>query len=154
VAIIDRLRESTTAMERYVDVRGGAHGMHRTDLHALGHMVNAARRDEHLTPGELASALSLSSPATSALLSRLEQAGHIRRTHSTSDRRRVSFEMTDEARSIGGAVFAPLAKSIAEVVTALDPPEQCSQMSIRTADSMRTLSTHHERSSELPKPLL
>lgn len=124
LAIIDRLRDFTTAMEHYVDVRGGAHGMHRTDLHALGHIMNAAGRDEELTPGKLAAALSLSSPATSALLTRLEQAGHVRRVHRASDRRSVSVEMTDEARSVGRAVFAPLASSIADVITALDPAEQ------------------------------
>jgi DNA-binding MarR family transcriptional regulator len=124
MAIIDRLRDFTTAMEHYVEVRGAAHGMHRTDLHALGHIMNAARRDEDLTPGRLAAALSLSSPATSALLARLEEAGHVRRTHNTSDRRRVSVEMTDEARAVGRAVFAPLGSSIAQVVESLDADEQ------------------------------
>ncbi len=124
MAILDRLRDFTTAMERYVEVRGGAHGMHRTDLHALGHIMNAARRDEDLTPGRLAAALSLSSPATSALLARLEEAGQVRRTHNTSDRRRVSVEMTDEARAVGRAVFAPLGGSIAQVVESLDADEQ------------------------------
>jgi DNA-binding MarR family transcriptional regulator len=147
MAIIDRLRDFTTAMEHYVEVRGAAHGMHRTDLHALGHIMNAARRDEDLTPGRLAAALSLSSPATSALLARLEEAGHVRRTHNTSDRRRVSVEMTDEARAVGRAVFAPLGSSIAQVVESLDADEQ--DTVLRFLDGIVEATS---RTTDLPAP--
>jgi DNA-binding MarR family transcriptional regulator len=123
-AIIDLLRAFSAAMERYIEVHGAAHGLHRTDLYALGHVMEAAREGRQLTPGELADALNLSSPATSALLARLEGVGHVRRSHSTTDRRRVSVEMTDEAMSVGRAIFMPLADDIAKVVSALSVSEQ------------------------------
>lgn len=123
-AIIDLLRAFSTAMERYIGVHGAAHGLHRTDLYALAHVMDAARDGRQLTPGELADALNLSSPATSALLSRLEGAGHVRRSHSTTDRRRVSVEITEDAMGVGRAIFMPLADDIAKVVTGLSVSEQ------------------------------
>lgn len=123
-AIIDALRAFTTAMDRYIDVHGGAVGMHRTDLVALAHVMDAGRRGDHLTPTELASALNLSPPATSALLSRLESVGHVRRTHASSDRRRVSIEMTDVARGVGRQVFGPLAGEMAAAIDTYSPQQR------------------------------
>ena len=123
-AIVDALRAFTTAMDRYIDVHGGAVGMHRTDLVALAHVMDAGRRGDHLTPTELASALNLSPPATSALLGRLESVGHVRRTHASSDRRRVSIEMTDVARGVGRQVFGPLAGEMAAAIDAYSPQER------------------------------
>lgn len=132
-AIIEQLRAFTTTMDRYVDVRGGAHGLHRTDLHALAHVMDAARSGEQLTPGGLAHALHLSSPATSALLARLESVGHVRRTHAESDRRRVSVTMTEEAMHVGRAIFGPLGVAIGTVVAAFGPGEQETVLRFLTA---------------------
>jgi DNA-binding MarR family transcriptional regulator len=123
-AIIDALRAFTTSMDRYIDVHGGAVGMHRTDLVALAHVMDAGRRGDHLTPTELSAALNLSPPATSALLSRLESVGHVRRTHASSDRRRVSVEMTDVAQGVGRRVFGPLAAEMAGAIEAYTPQER------------------------------
>jgi DNA-binding MarR family transcriptional regulator len=123
-AIIARLRAFTTAMDRYVDVHGGRHGLHRTDLNALAHVMDASQRGSELTPGELASALNLSPPATSALLTRLESVGHVRRSHSPTDRRRVAIEMTDEARGVGREVFAPIGSAVRDVIDELAPDER------------------------------
>jgi DNA-binding MarR family transcriptional regulator len=123
-AIIERLREFTTAMDHYIDAHGGRHGLHRTDLNALGHVMDASRRGEDLGPGELAAALNLSAPATSALLARLEGVGHVQRRHSATDRRRVSIQMTDEAMQVGREVFAPIGGAIRDVVTGFTPSER------------------------------
>lgn len=123
-AIIDALRAFTTAMDRYIDVHGGAVGMHRTDLVALGHVMDAGRHGDHLTPTELAEALNLSAPATSALLTRLEGVGHVQRTHASSDRRRVSIEMTEDARAVGRQVFGPLAGEMQAAIGSYTRPEQ------------------------------
>lgn len=123
-AIIDALRAFTTAMDRYIDVHGGAVGMHRTDLVALGHVMEAGRAGDHLTPSQLASALNLSAPATSALLTRLEGVGHVQRTHASSDRRRVSIEMTQDAMAVGRQVFGPLAGEMQAAIGAYSRAEQ------------------------------
>lgn len=123
-AIIDLLRAFTTSMNRYVEVRGTAAGMHRTDLHALAHVMDAARAGREITPSELADAVNLSSPATSALLSRLEAAGHVQRSHSASDRRRVTVHISEEAMDVGRTVFMPLALAIAGAIEKLSPAER------------------------------
>jgi DNA-binding MarR family transcriptional regulator len=122
--IVDALRAFTTAMDRYIDVHSGAVGMHRTDLIALAHVMDAGRHGDHLTPSQLASALNLSAPATSALLGRLEAAGHVQRTHASSDRRRVSIEMTDDAMAVGRQVFGPLAVEMAAAIGTYGPQER------------------------------
>jgi DNA-binding MarR family transcriptional regulator len=122
-AIIGELRAFATALDRYIDAHGGRHGLHRTDLNALGHVMDAGRRGRALTPGELATALNLSAPATSALLARLEAVGHVRRSHSATDRRRVSIELTDEARGVGREVFSPIGAAVREVIARYDAQE-------------------------------
>jgi DNA-binding MarR family transcriptional regulator len=123
-AIVDALRAFTTAMDRYIDVHGGTVGMHRTDLVALAHVMDASRRGAQMTPTELSSALNLSPPATSALLTRLEAVGHVRRTHASSDRRRVSIEMTNEAIGVGRQVFGPLAEAMRAAIAGSTRQEQ------------------------------
>ena len=122
--IIDLLRDFTTVMDRYIGVHGGAQGLHRTDLHALAAVLDASREGRALAPGELSGALGLSPPATSALLRRLETVGHVRRTHSTSDRRRISIEMTDEAMGVAGQVFGPIAGALRAAIARYSPEEQ------------------------------
>ncbi len=124
MAIIDRLRAFSGAMDHYLHVRGGAHGLHRTDLVALGHVLDATRGGRALTPGELAAALNLSSPATSALLARLESVGHVQRSHSTTDRRKVSVEMTDGAMAVAGAVFSPIGATMISAIDAYSAQEK------------------------------
>lgn len=114
--IVDALRSFTAEMDRYIDTRGGAAGLHRTDLNALAHVLDARRAGGEMSPGELAHALGLSPPATSALLRRLESVGHVRRTHSKVDRRRVSVEMTDDAMGVALEIFGPIAATMRETI--------------------------------------
>ncbi|GAB4071808.1 hypothetical protein GCM10028777_41150 [Angustibacter speluncae] len=107
-ALVDALRDYVVETDAYVDDRGGAVGLHRSDLNALTHVHRAAQSGESLTPGALAQLLRLSPPATSALLGRLEQVGHVHRTHSPTDRRRVQIEMTEQASGVASQVFTPL----------------------------------------------
>ncbi|GAB3677451.1 MarR family winged helix-turn-helix transcriptional regulator [Angustibacter aerolatus] len=123
-AIVAALQALTVAVDRYADVRGGAHGLHRTDLYALAHVMQAGRRGEDLTPGALSASLNLSSPATSALLGRLERAGHVRREHDTADRRRVAVVMTDSAMDAGRAVFGPLGDAMRGVLATMPAADQ------------------------------
>ncbi len=122
--IIDALRAFTTEMDRYIHTRGGAAGMHRTDLNALAHVLDARRCGGEMSPGELAHALRLSPPATSAMLRRLESLGHVRRTHSQVDRRRVSVEMTDDAMGVAAGIFGPIAATMRETIASYSVAER------------------------------
>jgi DNA-binding MarR family transcriptional regulator len=110
------LQQFTTETDRYVDVAGERDNLYRTDLHALSIMMGAARAGVTVTPGMLREELNLSSPATTALVDRLDSAGHVTRRRSDVDRRQVHLELTDHARATGALLFAPLARHISGVL--------------------------------------
>ena len=106
--LIDLLRRFNVEADRFVEVFARAHGLHRTDMNAIAHIWRAAEDAEPLTPGELARRLSLSPAATTALLVRLEQKGHVERRPDSADRRRTHLHIQPKARVLAGEFFAPL----------------------------------------------
>ncbi|GAB3467811.1 MarR family winged helix-turn-helix transcriptional regulator [Actinophytocola sediminis] len=106
--LVRKLRQLTVELDRFIEVLSLTHGMHRTDLTAVALIVDAG---QPLSPGELAHALHLSASATTALLDRLESAGHVRRERSTTDRRRIELRVNPEAREFRRA-FAPLGREL------------------------------------------
>ncbi|MFD3456579.1 MarR family winged helix-turn-helix transcriptional regulator [Streptomyces sp. NPDC058691] len=62
-------------------------------LHAL------AGRGGRAAPSELAADLGLAPASVTGRVDGLERRGHVRRTHSTTDRRRIDVELTDEGRA-------------------------------------------------------
>lgn len=115
------MREFSVQTDRYVERVASLHGLHRTDLNALGLLVRPG--DDHLTPGKLGEALNLSSPATTALLDRLERNGHVNRQRSEIDRRQVQLAMTDHARVVGRTLFSPLAAHLGAALADYTPAE-------------------------------
>ncbi|MBG6179567.1 MarR family winged helix-turn-helix transcriptional regulator [Arthrobacter sp. CAN_A1] len=118
------LQQFTVETDRYVDAVSARDSLYRTDLNALGVMMGAARAGATVTPGMLRSELHLSSPATTALVDRLNNAGHVKRTRSDVDRRQVHLEMTDKAMETGGKLFAPLAQHISGALKNFSTEEQ------------------------------
>ncbi|WP_405742970.1 MarR family winged helix-turn-helix transcriptional regulator [Streptomyces sp. NBC_00028] len=82
--------------------------MHPTDVRALIALMDAARAREEMTAGRLGAALGLNSAGTTALVDRLERAGHVRRVRGERDRRKVVIEVSEEAVELGRAFFGPL----------------------------------------------
>lgn len=60
------------------------------------------------TPGEIATALGLSSGAVTTLLDRLERGGYVARRRDADDRRRVFVEPTANARRLARELYGPL----------------------------------------------
>jgi DNA-binding MarR family transcriptional regulator len=110
------LQQFTVETDRYVDTISTRDSLHRTDLNALGIMMGAARAGTTVTPGMLRQALNLSSPATTALIDRLDEAGHVRRSRSSVDRRQVHLEMTEKALATGSELFTPLAREVEQAL--------------------------------------
>ncbi|WP_340681654.1 MarR family transcriptional regulator [Amycolatopsis coloradensis] len=108
------LRQLTVESDRFAEMFGESHGLHRTDLNALAVIMDAARMGDPMSPSRLASALHLSASATTAVLDRLERAGHLYRDRSATDRRKVELRMHDQARRIGAEFFQPLGERYAE----------------------------------------
>lgn len=80
-------------------------GIGRTDLRA----IEVVSRDGPRTAGDLASQLALTTGAVTALIDRMEKAGFLRRTRSTTDRRQVLVELTAQAKRREASIFGPLA---------------------------------------------
>ena len=94
--------------ERFAEL----HGLGRTDVRAMVAIMDAARRGEALTAGALGRAVDLSSASVTALVDRLERAGHVRRVRDPQDRRRVVLEMSESAMAAGGQFFGGLQRDL------------------------------------------
>jgi DNA-binding MarR family transcriptional regulator len=69
-------------------------GVHSSDAAALMQITAAEDRGAPLTQTQLAKRIGLTTPATSSLLNRLEDGGHIERHRSRADRRVVTLRST------------------------------------------------------------
>lgn len=88
------------------------HGLGRTDVRALVAIMDAARAGSALTAGGLGAAVDLSSASVTALVDRLERAGHVRRVRDPDDRRRIVLEMSDSAVAAGAEFFGGLQRDL------------------------------------------
>ncbi|QGG40622.1 MarR family winged helix-turn-helix transcriptional regulator [Aeromicrobium yanjiei] len=114
--LVRQLRMFTAEVERYVLEMSHVHAMHRTDLAAIGLVMDRGPT----SPKDISDGLGLSPSATSAMLDRLERAGHVRRERAETDRRSVRVEITDDALAVGGSMFGILAKHMRQVLGAHD----------------------------------
>lgn len=118
------LRQFSVETDRFAEVFSELHGMHRTDLNALVVIIDADHRNAPISPGLLAKALHLSASATTAVLDRLEAAGHIVRDRDPGDRRRVGLRPARQATELGGRFFRPLATELARTWTVFSAEER------------------------------
>jgi len=110
------LRRLTIELDAVGERFAGVHGLGRTDVRALVAIMDAARSGSALTAGGLGAAVDLSSASVTALVDRLERAGHVRRVRDAVDRRRVSLEMTDTAMAAGAAYFGGLQRDLVDAM--------------------------------------
>jgi DNA-binding MarR family transcriptional regulator len=92
-ALIDEVRRSQNATDRFDQAVADAIGLNRTDMRCL----DVLQREGPATAGRLAEATGLTSGAMTTALDRLERMGYARRTRDTADRRRVLVEITPQA---------------------------------------------------------
>ena len=121
--LIRQLQEFGQASERYVDAVSGHNHMHRTDMNALSAIMAHERAGHAPAPTEIGRELHLSSPATTALLDRLERSGHLSRGRHESDRRRVTLHLTEKAYADGRRMFAPLARMLMQTLESYSPDQ-------------------------------
>ncbi|GAA2782134.1 MarR family winged helix-turn-helix transcriptional regulator [Kitasatospora aburaviensis] len=104
-----------------------ASGLHATDVQALLAVMRAAPGPDGgpggITPGRLRDELALTSGAVTAVLDRLERAGHIRRTRDAADRRQVFVHYLPGAGRMAGEWFAPVARRTEAVRGEFTPAE-------------------------------
>lgn len=106
--LVRAMRTFAGELELYIGAASRGGHMHRTDLTGLAAVMDQQADGVTMTPGRLSESLGLSAPATSAMIDRLEAAGHLRRTPHPTDRRSTVLELTTRAWSTGGQMFARL----------------------------------------------
>ncbi|MGW0658593.1 MarR family transcriptional regulator [Streptodolium elevatio] len=114
------LRGITVELDRLGGRFAVENGLHPTDLRALIALLDVARAGVPATPGRLGAELGLNSAGTTALVDRLERAGHVRRVRDAADRRRVLLEVDDRAVALGQGFFGPLIDEVVSVVDQFD----------------------------------
>lgn len=95
-------------------------GLTLGDLTALDHLLAG----EPLGTGELAQRLGMRSPSATAVLDRLESAGHVRRAAHPTDRRRVVIEATDDGKARSERAVQPLIDELDRLAGSLREDEQ------------------------------
>ncbi len=106
-------------------------GLHATDVQALlaimrgpgGQGAQPGATPGAMTPGRLREELGVTSGAVTAVLDRLERAGHVHRTRDSADRRQVHVHYNPGASRIASAWFTPVAERT-DVVRADFTPQE------------------------------
>lgn len=137
------LRRLTVELDAVGQRFAEAHDLNRTDVRALVAIMDAARGGESLTAGRLGAAVDLSSASVTALLDRLERAGHIRRIRDAADRRRVVLQMSDSAMRAGAEHFGGLQRDLTAAMEAYSDEEL--QLVSRFLVDMTDVITRHSR---------
>jgi DNA-binding MarR family transcriptional regulator len=122
-ALVDALRRFSIESDRFVEIFSSAHGLHRTDMNALAYISAADEAGHPLSPGQLGAELNLSSPATTALLDRLERVGHVGRERDASDRRKVVVRTQEQGIRLAVEFFVPLGRALRQVMDSFDEDE-------------------------------
>ncbi len=100
-----------------------AHRISGTDVRAMGLLGEANRAGVLMTAGQLGHALGLSSPATSALIARLERGGHVTRSRDPEDRRRVLLSASPSAQRGSVEYFKPMGDAVSAALAGCDETE-------------------------------
>lgn len=121
--LVHRLRAISVELELSRAAFARVHGLHDTDVRALIHLLDADRAGVPATPGWLGAQLGLTSPSTTALIDRLESAGHVVRQRSAADRRKVEIHVSDQAVALGWEFFGPLLSGMVAAMRSFDAAE-------------------------------
>ncbi|MDP9817725.1 MarR family winged helix-turn-helix transcriptional regulator [Spirilliplanes yamanashiensis] len=121
--IIERMRWYVVQSEHVAHAFARRHGLHPTDMAALIAVMDAEAGGAPLTAGALAARLRLSSAATTAVVDRLERAGHLTRDRSRTDRRRVELRYAEPAMALAAAFFRPLGERTDHIMAGFDEAE-------------------------------
>lgn len=115
-ATVHRLRALTLLLDAAGADFAARTGLTATDVRALVCLLDRERAGVPASPTWLAGELRLTTASVTALLDRLERAGHVRRVPRTDDRRRVDVIVQDSAKALGWAFFGPLIDAAAAVL--------------------------------------
>jgi DNA-binding MarR family transcriptional regulator len=105
------LRHALAAAEHRM-LLGRLLGLTESDVLAVQHLA----REGSMTPSALGARLHLTSGGTTALVQRLERAGHLERRPNPDDRRSVLVALSPSVRERAGAALAPYVAELDRLV--------------------------------------
>jgi DNA-binding MarR family transcriptional regulator len=108
-------RALARAMDEFDEAAGDALGLGRSDLRALNLLEHGP-----LSPSTLARRLGLTRPAVTALISRLEDAGHVARVPVPGDRRAAAVELRPATWQALAGIYRPVGERIGRLDAELD----------------------------------
>lgn len=150
--LVHLLRSVSVEFELARTEFGELHELHPTDLRALIHLLDARRADTAATPGWLGEQLGLNSAGTTALVDRLETAGHVRRDRDTRDRRRVLLVVEDRAVELGWTFFGPLFADMVSAMQEFDKTQLAAARAFLIRMSEVIATSRHAEESGTSKP--
>ncbi|MBM7503024.1 MarR family winged helix-turn-helix transcriptional regulator [Agromyces aurantiacus] len=135
-----------TQNRRIADAFARSEQLSERELEALVAVMQAEQRGEPLTAGALGRAVRLRPAATTALIDKLEQAGHLERRRAEADRRSVTLHYSPQARAVAVQFFSPLGDLSRSVFHEFDNAER--QVILRYLRRMTDAMEAHARSLE------
>ena len=93
---------------RFMAAFAALHRLHHTDAEALSRVLVAQESGTPMTAGALAAELGLTTGAITAVVDRLERAGHLSRVRDERDRRKVLLRHSSEGRALAEEFFEPV----------------------------------------------
>lgn len=121
--LVAALREFTVVSDVFVEVFGREHNLGRTEMNAIMWISTSAKDGRPITIGELAVKLGVGPSAATAVVDRLQTAGHVRRLRDPFDRRRITLGMETSALEVAVEYFVPLGRRMARAVADLSDAE-------------------------------
>ncbi|MGV9271540.1 MarR family winged helix-turn-helix transcriptional regulator [Kitasatospora sp. NPDC003701] len=116
-------------------------GLHSTDATAVLEIAAAEERGAPLSPARLSERIALSTGATTALLNRLEAAGHITRSREHADRRVITLRSGPHIQDRADEFFGPLAVRL-DAAMSHYPPELLERFESFVTDLNVTMDAH------------
>ncbi|MBT8228352.1 MAG: MarR family transcriptional regulator [Dactylosporangium sp.] len=148
-AVEAALRGLTVESEKLAHAFADRHDLHFTDFAALVHIMDAEGRGSPLTPGGLGIELGLSSGATTGVIDRLEDKGHVRRDRDDADRRKINLRYADRGAALAMEFFGGLRASRDAVLDQFSDDELQRVLHFMT-EMRRILAEHRTRVSGDP----
>ena len=128
---------------------GARMGLHTTDAHALVEILSAEDRGAPLTQAGLSQRVGLTPGATSSLLNRLEQAGHVTRARDSADRRVVTLRATDGVDGLLHRFFGPLVERV-DAMMATYSPEALAEIERFLTEYVATMNGYIDENARRP----
>lgn len=115
-----RVRALARALATFTATVARILGLAPSDVLALEHLF----AEGPLGPADIAGRLGMTTPAATALVDRLERAGHVERRPHPTDRRRLAVVPTPQAEAAAYAAIADVIAGMADVGAHLSPAER------------------------------